>query len=375
VLVRFGLCPDIARDTELALTSEPETSALLLRRKIAVLRSHVAHLGYGVFQSSEAQVEFLSALPDVEASRWEELLLRRKRARIAGGVASCVCGYNDLGSMRTEWTPHTDVVVCATTHAVLAFGLGPEIHPKTTDGLSPEVLGTAAVDSIDAVDAARGIAATRVKGTLRDDVWKERLLTPATGARQLTILDSYIAHAAQRRIGMGFRDTRDEPLTGASWLLRKAGKVSDERGLVVEIFTRLRSPEHTLEDLLGSLRRMFHVDLLATLKRVRVLDVGPAPGGSPNAWTHQRIVQFDSVPIRLGNGTALFEDRRVAVDECCNIYEQDTDDLFRTLDSQKLRTLEWPGLTRATWTLAEWRPQTHGVSRELDVLGRDGQPG
>jgi hypothetical protein len=274
--------------------------------------------------------------------------------------------------MRNEWRAHADAVVCSTERAVLYFGIGPEEHPISEDGEAPEVAGLGAVDALQCVATARSRASEAVLGVLREDIWKHRLLPAANGATQLWILDSYVAHEAARELGKGRSDSDASPLTGASWLLRRAIDAGS-KPLRVQLFTRLNpSEEHDAESLRKAVRQLFHSDLLSQVKLLQVWDWAPwGAGPKPATFMHQRVVRFGAHAVRLGNGTALFSGQRINVDEVCEPCRNETDTLFKKLEGNSTERMEWRrGDTE--WSLARKTGSGFALGQTLAVLDAQG---
>jgi hypothetical protein len=347
MFVRIGICGDIAVDDLVAGALPPE---LVRRRKIARLRQDIVENGIAVFGSAAERDAFMEALPDIEAQRWSETVLADGRHRELSARELCACQQPSLTALRSDWKPHADAVVCTTAKAVVDFGLTPDIHPITDDGDRPEVAGLSAVDALSTIAAARQLACRRVIGELREDVWKARLQPAAHGCRELTVLDSFVVHQAARQLASGRVDSPASPLTGLSWLLRRAMTVADGQ-LKVRIYTRIRpTSEFTADELSTAVRQLFHRGLLTEFAWVQIWDWAPRrAAANPNTRMHQRVVQFGPCAVRLGNGTALFNDQRVTVDEACEPYRPETYSLFSAIEKAATARWEWRCVKTDEW--------------------------
>lgn len=373
MFVRIGICHEIAADDLVAGFAPPEP---VRRRKVERLRQDIVDHGIAVFNSTGERSAFIQALPDMAAKRWGESILSQGRHRDLAPPVGCACTQHSLVDLRATWEPHADAVVCSTAKAVVEFGLTPEVHPITGDGTRPEVAGLGAVDALSTIATARDFACQRVAGELREDVWNARLRPAAQGCQNVTVLDAYVVHEAARQVARGRVDSVASPLTGLSWLLRRAASAA--RGqLKVRIYTRMRpTSEHSGQELSVALRQLFHTDQLRQCAWLQVWDWAPRPRApDPGAYMHQRIVQFGPYAVRLGNGTALFNEQRINVDEACEPYRPETRSLFETIENAATARWEWRREAGSAWVRTT-RGRSGALTKpeSLDVLDARGNP-
>lgn len=341
MFVRFGLCCDLPVSDMLVVDDFDHLVART--NKLRNVRDSVADIGIAHFSSSDAWERFVSGLPDIEAARWTDLHDRRGYVKLAKDWTgdSCSCSHSELQELRTAWADKADLLVCSSSQA-LELDIGTPGFPVSDDGGDPEVVGLNAFEASQRVLSAREIARGQIRGSLREDVWMERFRAVADEASVLSIVDPYLFVAAARALAAGKKDSRASPLTGASWLIRRAAEASSRR-LTIRIYSNTAIPgEVTTEDQLSAVRSLLNTSILRLAKRVEVWDIRP---GSfcrrPQELMHQRVVGFDRRGIILGYGAEMFAGQRVRVEETCSPYLLDLDALHAKLESSASFRMEW----------------------------------